>query len=321
MTTTLTPGRWSGLRTTSTHEDVFSILAFDQRNSYRKMLPEETSYDAAVALKQEIVTALTQYASAVLVDPVYGLPSALNRSRGSGLLMSYEKSGYTGVSTYRELHFDADWTIAKIKNMGASAVKLMVYYHPDSGELAEKNERIIAEIRQECHAHDIPIFLEPMSYSLDESISKSSQAFADARPRVIIETARRLGALGCDVLKLEFPYDAAFHDNRGDWARACAQVSEACEAPWVLLSAGVDFPIFEAQATVACQNGASGWLAGRAIWKEAVTMTPDQRREFLDGEASARIQGLIDIANMHGRPWTDFYTHIPNAENWAQSYG
>src|SRR5262245_38579011 len=135
MTQTLTPGRWRGLRLTSGSKDAFTILAFDQRDSYTKMLPKQASYDEAVSIKHEVVTALAPYASAVLLDSTYGMKSALNLNRGSGLLMALEKSGYTGDSTYRRVEFYNDWTVAKIKRIGASAVKLLVYYHPGAGAL------------------------------------------------------------------------------------------------------------------------------------------------------------------------------------------
>ncbi len=316
----LTPGRWRGLKATSTDTAaIFTILAFDQRGSYRKMLPAGTSYDEASAIKSEIVTTLTQKTSAVLLDNQYGLSPAMQIRGGCGLLMSYEESGYSGDSTYRRLIFDPDWTIEKIKRMGASAVKLMAYYHPHSGALADEIEGVIAQAIAECQRWDLPMFLEPMSYSLDASISKESAAFAETRPQVIIDTAQRLSKLGPDVLKLEFPVDAAFNSDHDLWKSTCEAVSAVSSVPWVLLSAGVDFRIFAEQAEIACRAGASGWLAGRAIWKEAVSMTPAERTAFLQGEAMRRAEALGAIAAQHARPWTDFYAPPPASATWFRS--
>ncbi len=320
MTTTITPGRWRGLKTTSTRDHVFAILAFDQRGSYRKMLPPDSTYDQAVSIKVEVVSALSDHASAVLLDHEYGLQPALHMNGGSGLLLSLEKSGYSGDSTYRHIDFIPDWTANKIKAVGASAVKIMAYYHPDTGELAEEIEAVCARVIADCHALDIPLFLEPMSYSLDPNVAKESAEFAATRPHVLNETARRLGALNPDVLKLEFPLDAAYNDDHAAWAQACAELNAACPVPWVLLSAGVAFETFVAQTQIACEAGASGFLAGRAIWKEAVMLTTETRAQFLNEVAVPRIQQLIDVTTRSARPWTEFYTLAPTDAAWYQTY-
>lgn len=320
MTQTLTPGRWRGLLTTSTHSYIFTILAFDQRGSYRKMLPEDAPYETAVATKQEVVATLSTYASAVLLDPQYGLSPALHMAGSSGLLLALEESGYTGDSTYRGIGFAEGWTIAKIKQMGASAVKLLAYYNPESGDLASEIEGVIRSVAEDCHKYDLPLFLEPLSYSLDPDIKKDSAEFAEIRPRLVAETARRLSRLNADVLKMEFPIDAAHNSNHDEWAAACQIVSENSAIPWVLLSAGVDYETFEHQARIACEAGASGFLAGRAIWKEAIAMSPDGRRNFLGTTAVDRICKLSDIAMAHARPWTDFYTAPTSTPEWYANY-
>lgn len=320
MTQTILPGRWRGLKTTSTADNIFAILAFDQRGSYRRMLPEGTPYETAVQIKREVVTALSPHASAVLLDPTYGLGPALDMAGTSGLLLALEESGYTGASTYRGVAFDDDWTVGKIKRLGASAVKLLVYYHPGAGALAEEIDALVGKVTQECHRHDLPLFVEPLSYSLDANLPKNSARFAQTRPEVVRETARRMSRLGADVLKLEFPVDAAFDDNQSAWQSACEAVSAACELPWVLLSAGVDFDTFERQARTACQAGASGFLAGRAIWKEGASMSTDERQRFLAGIATARINTLAEIAGKFARPWSDFYAPIASEESWYRVY-
>jgi len=320
MTEIITPGRWRGLKSTSKAGDIFTILAFDQRGSYRRMLPDGTSYEAAVQIKEDVVIPLSHHASAVLLDSTYGLTPALKMSGQAGLLLALEKSGYSGDSTYRKMEFQDDWTVAKIKKFGAAAIKLLVYYNPESGELATEIEEMVSGIIAECHTHDIPVFLEPLSYSLDASFGKDSAEFAAIRPNLVTETARKLGALKPDVLKLESPIDVKYNDNRDDWRTACEKVSEVSPVPWVLLSAGVDFEIFEEQTLIACQSGASGFLAGRAIWKESATMTPDDRAAFMTGKATERIQKLIDVAMENGKPWTDFYAPMAANENWIASY-
>lgn len=317
--TMISPGRWRGLRQTSLDGDVFAILAFDQRGTYRKMLPDGTSFERAVEVKAEIVAALSRHASAVLLDNEYGLKSALTMARGCGLLMALEKSGYSGDATYRKVDFIPEWTVSSIRSMGASAVKLLAYYHPHSGALAEEIENVIANVIRDAHAQGLPVFVEPMSYSLDAAVSKESAEFAATRPQVVIDTARRLSALGPDVLKMEFPHDAAYHTDRDEWRAACEAVSAASSVPWVLLSAGVDFDTFAEQTRIACQSGASGWLAGRAIWKEAVTMDDAGRAEFLRTTAAQRMQHLAEISATYARPWTQIYSMPDSSPTWYKT--
>jgi tagatose-1,6-bisphosphate aldolase len=314
--TELSPGRWRGLQTTSTDSHRFSILAFDQRGSYKKMLPDATTYEQAADIKREIVVALSAHASAVLLDADYGMMPAAQMSKHSGLLLALEKSGYSGDSTYRKVDFDPAWTVERIKLCGGSAVKLLAYYHPDSGALAEEIEGVVADVLAESHRHGMPLFLEPYSYSNDPNVKKESAAFAAMKPRLVRETARRMSALGVDVLKLEFPCDPEFDRDDNSWRAECEGISAAVSVPWVLLSAGVDFETFAPQTRIACQAGASGFLAGRAIWKESVTLPPTDRAIFLRDVAAPRIAQLIDISEQYARPWTDFYTFPDLKAGW-----
>lgn len=320
MKIALQPGRFRGIKATSTPEHTFAILAFDQRNNYRKMLPDTSTFQDASAIKRETAVTLSSIASAVLLDSTYGLEAAMLMSGHCGLLMALEESGYTGDSTYRRTEFDPDWSVAKIKRLGASAVKLLIYYHPDSGPLADELDALVVDVRDQCRAHDIPFYLEPLSYSLDTHIPKASEAFAADRPRIVRDTAARLSRLEPDILKLEFPVDADYNSELKVWAESCAAVSEASIVPWALLSAGVDFDVFEQQVRVACQNGASGFIGGRAIWKECVAMPPAEREQFLAKTATARIRRLVEIANQYARPWTDFYEPAAIDEGWYRTY-
>lgn len=320
MPQTISPGRWRGLKTTSTPRHVFSVLAFDQRDNYRKMLPDPTDFAAASRIKAEVVSILSHHVSAVLLDPIYGLEAVLGMAGSSGLLMTLEKTGYSGDSTARRVEFIEGWDVAKIKQMGASAVKILIYYHPDAGDVAAEIENVIYEVAQEAHHYDLPLFVEPLSYSLDPAIPKESAAFAEQRPAIVRETAHRLGSLGTDVLKLEFPIDVTFDNNEGHWQAACQAISEASPVPWVLLSGGVSFETFAHQVETACRSGASGFLGGRAVWKEAVTMNTTEREHFLRYTGVARLEQLTEIVNQYARAWTDFYAPIAPLEEWFRAY-
>lgn len=321
MPTQLSPGRYRGLKSTSlANHDVFGIVAFDQRGSYRRMMPDDASYEHLVQVKIDIISALSQNASAILTDPSYGLSPAMHMSGKSGLLLSLEKSGYSGDSTYRTTELQDGWTPEKIRKMGANAVKFMVYYNPQNEALADELDQLVIDTVKACHQWDLPVFLEPMSYSNDADIKKDSPEYAEQRPEIVIETARRLSKTGADVLKMEFPLDQKYNQNHDEWRSACEKLSEASAIPWVLLSAGVDFEQFKPQVVVACDCGASGFLAGRAIWKEAATMSGEDRAEFMNNTAEDRLKQLIDIAAEKSRPWTDFYSAMQSSENWFESY-
>jgi tagatose 1,6-diphosphate aldolase len=319
MTHSLTPGRWRGLQNTSNNDHLFTILAFDQRGTLIDMLPNGATYETAVEIKQEFVSTLAPLVSAVLLDPIYGLPAAMHMGGSTGLLLALEKSGYSGVPTARKIDFIEGWTVEKIKKAGASAVKLLAYYHPHT-DMAGVIEAVIADVCRQCHEHDLPLFVEPVSYSPDSSISKDSAEFAKTRPEIVRETARRINALQPDVLKLEFPIDVKYDRDAASWKAACHAVSDVVDVPWVLLSAGVDFDVFEEQVKVACAAGASGFLAGRAIWKEGVGLPPADRKRFAQETASDRLRRLGEITEELARPWTDFYKPIENRQDWYASY-
>ena len=318
----LTPGRFRGLKATSLDDcDAFAIVAFDQRGSYRKMMPPDSTYARLVDVKSEIIVALSRDASAILTDPTYGIPAAMAMSGRSGLLLALEKSGYSGDSTWRKTELMNEWTPRKIRLAGADAVKFMVYYNPRVEPLATEQETLIRRVVEDCHSWDLPVFLEPMSYSAEPDISKDSAEFAQERESIVVETARRLSATGADVLKLEFPLDIQYDADQSKWRSACQQLSEASAVPWVLLSAGVDFSQFKPQALIACETGASGFLAGRAIWKEGAAMSTEERATFLRDVAGDRLRQLCDIASQHARPWTDFYAPPAASERWFEHYG
>jgi tagatose 1,6-diphosphate aldolase len=321
MTIQITPGRYRGLKTTSLAEkDVFCVLAFDQRGSYRRMMPEGTSFDELAQIKLEIIRELSKTSSAVLTDPIYGLDAAMHMSGQAGLLMALEITGYSGDATYRKIEFFEHWTPEKVRAFGSSAAKILVYYNPQQRALADELDDTLSEVIEKCHALDLPVFVEPICYSIDASISKDSREFADQKKDIVVETAHRLSRIGSDILKMEFPLDYKYNDNEADWVAACQEITDASTVPWALLSAGVDFETFERQFAAACQGGVSGFLAGRAIWKECVAMSPAERDEFLKTTGTDRLKRLIAIAETSATPWSDYYTVQTSTENWFEHY-
>jgi len=325
----LSIGKARGLAATATPSGVFTILAFDHRQSFVKMLnpnaPQAVTYSEVVAAKAAVVRLLAPHASAVLLDPVFGAAQAIASGAlpgQTGLLVAVEETGYTGSDLARVSSLLPDWSVAKAKRMGADAVKFLVYYHPYAGELTAIQEDLIAAVIQSCREADLTFFLEPISYSIDPGLAKNSAGFAAQLPGLMVEFARRLGALGPDVLKLEFPAIAAFDSDEASWERSCQAVSAASPCPWAVLSAGVDIDVFTRQVEVACRSGASGYIAGRSLWKEGIPLPPADRENFMRTVAAGRLDRLAEIASRFARPWQDFFPGLANAiqEGWYQSY-
>jgi len=234
----------------------------------------------------------------------------------SGLVVAVEATGYTGDPAARESRILDGWSVAQAKRMGASAIKLLVYYHPDA-PTADEIESLLAQVAADCQQQDIPLMLEPLSYGLDPAQKK---LVGDERRRVVIETARRLTAIGGDILKAEFPPDIATSPERETWAAACAELTAACTVPWVLLSASVDYDTYLEQVIIACQQGASGVAAGRAIWQEAPQLEGEDRLAFLRGLAFERMQRITSLVDALAAPWMSSFSPPVADSNSYRSY-
>lgn len=308
----LTLGKRRNLQQISNKRRVFTILAVDHRDPLIDMLTARDGNRPTPQMvrdeKLRLVRALAEHASAVLLDPIYSVEPAITDGvlPGSvGLLVAREKSGYTtradAISRTTELL--PDWTAATIKRIGGNAVKMLLYYHPDAPNAAAQ-EAVVRQVASECREADIPFLLEPICYPLQPGQKKTDPDFVAQRPALVLEAARRLVPLGVDVLKAEFPTDAAETDT-GKMAAYCQQLTESINVPWVLLSAGVDFHTFQRQLEIACDAGASGFTIGRSIWQEAVSLRESAERDhFLYSVAISRLRILADIATYRATSWT-----------------
>lgn len=310
---TLTLGKLRGLQQIANDAGIFTITALDHRGSLESMLrrmrgKELLPWGVVVQEKERLTRALAPHSSAVLFDPVYSAGPMLARGvvPGSvGVLVARERSGYDTTFEGRVTVLQPGWSVDSIKRMGASAVKLMAMYHPEA-LIAARQEALIATVAESCRKHDIAFLLEPMSYPLDPGQNKSDESFAARKPDIVLETVRRLAPLGADVLKLEFPVEPAFESDEQKMLAVCREITELAGMPWVLLSAGVEFATFQRQVEIACEAGASGFLAGRAIWQEAMHLrNPSEREHFLNTIAVSRLRILVQIATYRATPWLE----------------
>ena len=229
----------------------------------------------------------------------------------TGLIVALD-TGSTGDPLNRSTSLVEGWSVEKTARLGASAVKMLLYYHPEAPEAVER-ETLVRKVAQDCTRFEIPFFLEPLSCASDGS---QGPLPPEQRCEVVVETARRLVPLGVDVLKAEFPVDVNIEPDESVWRDACEELTEASEAPWVLLSAGVSYEVFLKQVRVACEAGASGVMAGRAVWKEAVTLDNLARNTFLQNVGYERMQRLKSLCEALGRPLTDVYDAPDLTYDW-----
>lgn len=308
------------------------MCAIDHRGALKRALnekdPESVSYQNMVDFKIDLCQAVAPFASAVLLDPVYGAAQAIAAGvlpGHTGLLVSAEKTGYTSSSEARISEILPDWNASKIKRMGASAVKLLIYFRPDLKDITSKQLALVTRLADECLKEDIPLLVEPVSYPTEQEAASPGR-FAQIKPELVIETARQITALPVDVLKAEFPADMGFERNEGKLLGFCQELDRVSRLPWVLLSAGVDFATFRKQVEIACRAGASGFLAGRALWQEGAQISSrEEKINFFKNTAAKRLKELADIAARYGKPW---YAKMgvkggkfeSVAEGWYQNY-
>jgi tagatose 1,6-diphosphate aldolase len=329
----LTIGKIRGLQQISTPAGIFIICAMDHRDSLKAMiekeqLDEDVDYQEMVQHKLELCATLAPYASAVLLDPNYGAAQCIAAGvlpGHRGLLVSIEATGYESDQQGRITTLLNSWNIEKIRRMGGSAVKILVYYRPDLAEAANKQLKTIQMVAEECLKYDIPFLVEPKIYPTKGEDSRTSE-FAARIPNWVAETARQITSLPIDVLKAEFPADLKFEKNKAKLLQFCHQLNEASQVPWVILSAGVDYETFRKEVEIACQAGASGFLGGRAIWQEAIRFRDKKERiEFLSTTVADRLKELAEIATKYAVPWyrklginANELAVIP--ENWYINY-
>ncbi len=325
-------GKLRGLQQLADSKGMMTMCAIDHRGALKRALnkehPEAVNYQDMVNFKLDLCQAVEPFASAILLDPEYGAGQAIAAGLipgHKGLLVSAEKTGYTGERAARITELLPGWSVKKTKKIGASAVKLLIYFRPDVKDIASKQLDLVARLADQCIKEDIAFLVEPVTYPISQD-EGSSKKFAEIKPGLVIETARQVTSLPIDVLKAEFPADIKFEQDEGKLLKLCRELNNASMLPWVLLSAGVDFESFKKQVKIACKAGASGFLAGRALWQEGAQIrNRTKRMSFFQNTAAPRLKELAELADSYGKPWysrmradNEKFTLV--TEDWYQSY-
>lgn len=315
----LTFGKWRGISRVADDNGRFKMLAADQRPPLEKLVaaarPDSKNPTRDVAaLKRELVAALSPESSAVLLDPLQGLPAAAARmAPRRGLIVTLERHDFALRGGGRVSGAIPKWSAEKIKRMGGDAVKVLAWHHPRAPrEVCEAQKEFVRQVGAECRRLDIPLVLETLLYPLggDAGYAESPHK----RPGLVLQSVRDFAApeFGVDFFKLESPLPASYlpDPERNSAATRRARewfdkINDAAGRPWVALSAGASAESFARVVRFACESGASGYLAGRAIWMESARKFPDLSavRADLRGRARPYMAALNRIVDEAAPPW------------------
>ncbi|HXE30322.1 MAG TPA: tagatose 1,6-diphosphate aldolase [Terriglobales bacterium] len=287
----LTPGKLKGLQAVSDQRGVIAAAAMDQRGSLKKALGPQTTAEMMSEFKTAVSRLLTPYASAILLDPEYGLPAARARAANAGLLLAYEESGYDNTQPGRLPDLLPHCSVRRLQADGADCIKVLLYYTPfERPEINDIKHAFIERIGAECQAADIPFFLEFVGYDPDGGDEKGLE-YAQRKPEIVRASVAEFsrGQYGVDVLKIEIPVNGKFvedtpsfqgqraysRDEALDYFRATAA---AARRPFIFLSAGVSNAEFNQNLALAAASGVkfNGVLCGRATWKDGIGVYAQQ---------------------------------------------
>jgi tagatose 1,6-diphosphate aldolase len=325
----LTPGKLAGMKAVSDKRGVIAAAAMDQRGSLKKSLEKEkgsaiTDHDME-EFKSIVSEVLTQHASAILLDPEWGLPAAARRTKGSGLLLAYEKTGYDSNTPGRLPDLLDVWSVRRLKEAGADCIKILLYYTPtDNAKINELKHAWVERIGDECRANDIPYFLEFVTYQ--EGVDEKGLDFAKRKPELVSGAMQEFSKdkYGVDVLKVEIPINMKFVEgakafggqkayNRTEAMNHFNHAAKVTTKPFIYLSAGVSNAEFTEALDLAAESGVkyNGVLCGRATWKEGIPIFAKQGAKAFD--TWLRDEGIKNISNVNDK--------LKAATSWFGAYG
>jgi tagatose 1,6-diphosphate aldolase len=328
----LTPGKLAGLKKVSNDRGVIAAAAMDQRGSLQKSLAKEKGADVTDAMMEEFKTlvteVLTPHASAILLDPEWGLPASKRRAKNAGLLLAYEKTGYDKTGPGRLGDLLDHWSARRLKEAGADCVKILLYYTPfDPKNVNDQKHAWVERIGDECRANDIPYFLEFVGY--EEGADEKGLEYAKKKPQIVTESMREFSKdrYGVDVLKVEVPVNMKFVEGTKSFGGQKAyskqeaidlfhKAASVATKPFIYLSAGVSNAEFSETLVLAGESGVkfNGVLCGRATWKEGIPIYAKQGaaafRKWLETEGVKNINNVNDKLKA-ATSWHSIYSAEP----------
>jgi tagatose 1,6-diphosphate aldolase len=302
----------------------------DQRGSLEKAIGKARGTPATpedlVAFKEAVAAVLTRHASAVLLDPEFGLSALKKRAPGTGVLLAYEKTGYDTKDDSRMPDLLPEWSVRRLVEAGASAIKVLLYYNPNHPDrINTVKTAFIERVGGECAAADAPFFLEVIAY--DDSLGDAKGLeFAKAKPRLVAAYMKEfsLPRYGVDVLKVEVPVNMTYVEgtktfggqkaySRAEAMKLFKDAASVAQKPFIYLSAGVSDEVFRETLEVAAEAGTpfSGVLCGRATWQDGISVYAARGKagltEWLEDRGVKNVKALNEVLAKGAKPWWDFY--------------
>ncbi len=327
----LTDGKRKGLEAVSDSRGVIAAAAMDQRGSLRSAIAKDKGIDKKAVtqemmeeFKVAVTRVLTPHASAILLDPEYGLPAAKQRAKNAGLLLAYENSGYDNTRPGRLPDLLDHYSVRRLIADGADCIKILLYYTPfDPQDINDQKQAWVERIGSECIASDVPFFLELVAY--EEGADEKGPAFAKKKPEAVTRSMEEFSKpqYAVDVLKVEVPVNMAFVKGtaackgesvytRDEAKEHFRKAAAAAKKPFIYLSAGVSNETFTETLDLAAESGVnfSGVLCGRATWKDGMPIYAKHGIKALEDWLND--QGVKNIKNVNSRlaaakPWFAFY--------------
>ena len=324
----ITSGKLSGMKHVSDPRGVIAAAAMDQRGSLQKALAKEKGGEISDRDMEEfkilVTEVLTRHASAILLDPEWGLPASRQRATNAGLLLAYEKTGYDKTGPGRLPDLLDEWSVRRLKEAGADCIKILLYYTPDDPkDVNDRKHAWVERIGDECRGNDIAFFLEFVGY--EEGADEKGLEFAKKKPRIVTESMREFtkDRYGVDVMKVEVPINMKYVEGTKTFGGQKAyskqeamdffrRSAEVATRPFIYLSAGVSNAEFTESLELAAEAGTrfSGVLCGRATWKDGIPIYAKQGaaafRQWLESEGVKNIEN-VNARLKAARPWFEFY--------------
>jgi tagatose 1,6-diphosphate aldolase len=340
MKVKITQGKFAGINACADERGVIAALAVDHRGNLMQAIADSRGeYGQATpadmhAFKTAVTKVLSPYASAVLLDPEYGPGALSNRAPGTGVLLAYEKSGYDFSIKGRMPDLLSKWSVRRLVEAGAQAIKILMYYNPyDDAQINQAKQAYIERIGAECIALDVPFFLEPLVYD-DRIGDERGLAFARKKPEYVAEAMKEFSKprYGVDVLKVELPVNPAFvQDTRAFNGEASAysrqdaiehfrNAAGAASKPFIFLSAGNSDEVFCEMLELVAEAGVkfAGILCGRATWQGGITVYASEGvnalTRWLESRGVQNIQSVNRVLEFAAAPWWDVYGGKDNIE-------
>ena len=327
MASSLSKGKRAGLEAVADPRGIFAALAIDQRDALRKLVAQAMGIEAGdvpaeklTQFKEAVSSRLTSHASAILLDPEYGLPAAGKRAPTAGLLLAYEQTGYDKQVSGRLPRLLDRWSVTRLADAGANAIKVLLYYSSrSSAEINKFKYAFVEKVGEECAAHDVPFFLELVSYA--DGIDEKSIEFARIKFEVVSAGMKEFSKpqYRVDVLKVGMPVNLSFVDGapsagaeilltREEAKRHFRDAASCATVPFIYLSEGVGNAAFQFGLELATEAEArfSGVLCGRATWKDGVAIFVKNGysalERWLETEGVRNIEGVNRCLNS-ATPW------------------